>query len=115
MKYFAKSEGKKLLPVNTKSVSPTGKYFVGRYAELRETIFLFRTIHKKNNKVRGVEIMSYHNYLDTEAVFQDVVWYEEYGFLKLIFHIWGSMDSKSVRLYFDRELFEKKKKELHGK
>ncbi len=113
MNYFAKSENGNTVPVNLESVSHTGEYFVARYPESRERICLFRTIRKTYDEVYGTEIESYHDYSDTERCFQKVVWYEEYGFVKLIFHIWCTFDSESVRLYFDRELYEKKKKELH--
>ncbi len=112
MKYFAETENGNAVPVNLESVSPTGEHFIARYAESWERICLFRTIRKTDDEVHGTEIESYHDYSDTERSFQKVVWYEEYGFVKLIFHTWCTFDSESVRLYFDRELYEKKKKEL---
>ncbi len=114
MHYFAKTKNGEAVPVDSVSVSPSGRYFVGRYARSREEMWLFRTVHKTDDAVYGEEVTSHHNYLDTETAPGNVVWYEEYGFAKLVFHFWGSMDSKSVRLFFDRELYERKKKERNG-
>ncbi|MCM1008902.1 MAG: hypothetical protein NC485_13480 [Ruminococcus flavefaciens] len=113
MNYFTKSDDNTNIPVHLESVSPTGKYFVGWHSESRETIYLYRTLYKTDDVVYGEPIKQCSGSDDVGAGLNGVVWYEEYGFVKIIFRIWCTMNSESVRLYFDRELYEKKKKELH--
>ncbi len=110
MNYFIKSDN---IPVNLESVSPTGKYFVGWHSASRATMSLYRTLYQTEDAVYGEPIMECSGSDDIGTGFKGVVWYEEYGFVKIIFRIWGTMDSESVRLYFDRELYERKRKELH--
>lgn len=113
MQQFTKSDNNTNIPVHLESVFPTGQYFVGWHSASRETIYLYRKLCETDDEIYGEPIKqcSSSNYVGTGL--KGVVWYEEYGFVKIIFRIWCSMDSKSVQLYFDRELYERKKKELH--
>ncbi|MCM1530485.1 MAG: hypothetical protein NC093_10890 [Alistipes sp.] len=113
MNYFTKSGENTNIPVHPESVSPSGKYFVGWHSESRGTIYLYRTLYKTDNAVYGKPIKQCSGSDDVGTGLKAVVWYEEYGFVKIIFRIWCTMDTESVRLYFDRELYERKKKELH--
>ncbi|MDE6020995.1 MAG: hypothetical protein K2H01_08385 [Ruminococcus sp.] len=115
MQYFTKSDNNTNVSVHLESVSPTGKYFVGWHSESREIIYLYRTLYQTDDAVYGEPIKQCSGSDDVLTGFQSVAWYEEYGFVKIIFHIWCTMDSESVRLYFDRELYERKKKELHDR
>ena len=113
MNYIIKSDDNTNIPVHLESVSPTGKYFVGWHSGSRETIYLYRTLYITDDAVYGEPIKQCSGSDDVGTGFKAVAWYEEYGFVKIIFHIWCTMDDVSVRLYFDRELYGKKKKELH--
>lgn len=115
MQYFTKSDNNTNIPVHLESVSPTGQYFVGWHSASRGTIYLYRKLRETDDAVYGEPIKQCSGSDDVGTGFKGVVWYEEYGFVKIIFRTWCSMDSESVRLYFDRELYEKKKKELHDK
>lgn len=114
MKYFTKSDDNTNIPVRLASVSPTGKYFVGRDSGYVDTINLYRTLHQTEGEVYGETIMSTKSFYEDSATFKGVEWFEEYGFVKIIFHIWEIFDNETTRLYFDRELYERNKKELHG-
>ncbi|MGN0574912.1 MAG: hypothetical protein ACI4J2_02685 [Ruminococcus sp.] len=114
MKYFFESENKENVPVHIESVSPTGNYFVGWHTEARSSLCLYRKLRETDDEVYGEKLSECSGSSDEGTGFKGVVWYEEYGFVKVIFRCWCTMDTESVRLFFDRELYEKKKKELHG-
>lgn len=113
MQYFTKSDDNTNIPVHLESVSPTGNYFIGWNSASRENIYLYRKLRKTDDVIYCEPIKECSGSDDIGTGFKGVVWYEEYGFVKMIFRIWGTMDSESVRLYFDRELYERKKKELY--
>lgn len=110
MKYYLKSGNKGVIPVHIESVSPTGKYFVGWHTESRSTIYLYKTLYEDSGNIYGEQIMGCSGSSDVLTGFGKVIWYEEYGFVKVIFRVWCSFESESKRLYFDRELYEKMKK-----
>lgn len=114
MQYFTKTDKGETIPVHLESVSPSGNYFVGWHTRSRGIIHLYRKLSQMDDAVYG-ESINYTNYGDDVGIgFSGVVWYEEYGFVKIRFHSWDSFESESVRFYFDRDLYERKRKELHG-
>lgn len=113
MQYFTKTDHNTNIPVHLESVSQTGNYFIGWHSASRGIIYLYRKLRETDDAVYGEPIKQCSGSDDVGTGFKGVVWYEEYGFVKIIFRIWCTMDSESVRLYFDRELYERKKKELH--
>ncbi len=114
MKYFVKVGNKKYVPVHLESVSTTGQYFIGWHTKSRTSIYFYQTVRQKGGKVYGKIITSREPFDDVNEGLGKIVWFEEYGFVKVVFHVWGSMESESKRIYFDRDLYERKKKELHG-
>lgn len=115
MQYFTKSDNNTDISVHLESLSPSGNYFLGWHAKSRSIIHLYRKLSQTNDAVYGESINYTSRGDDVRIGFSGVVWYEEYGFVKICFNSWGSFESESVRLYFDRELYERKKKELHDK
>ena len=114
MQYFTKTDKGENIPVHLESVSPSGKYFVGWHTKSRSIIHLYRKLSQTGDAVYG-ESMNYTSCGDDVGTsFSGVVWHEEYGFVKICFNSWDSFESESVRFYFDRDLYERKRKELHG-
>jgi len=114
LKYYVKLGNKKYAQVHLESVSPTGQYFIGWHTKCRSSIYFYQTVRKKGGKVYGKIVTSREPFDDINEGFGKVVWFEEYGFVKIIFHVWCTMESESKRIYFDRDLYEQKKIELHG-
>ncbi|MBO5320437.1 MAG: hypothetical protein J6B01_11625 [Ruminococcus sp.] len=114
MQYFTKSDNNTNIPVHLESVSPSGNYFVGWHTKSRSIIHLYRKLSQTDDAVYGETIDQSDRSDDVGTGFSSVVWYEEYGFVKFIFRDWDSFESESVRFYFDRDLYERKRKELHG-
>lgn len=114
MQYFTNTDKGETIPVHMESVSPSGNYFVGWHTQSRSIIHLYRKLSKTDDAVYG-ESMNYTSRGDDVGTsFSGVVWKEEYGFVKICFNSWDSMDGESVRFYLDRDLYERKRKELHG-
>lgn len=114
MQYFTNTDKGETIPVHMESVSPSGNYFVGWHTKSRSIIHLYRKLSQTDDAVYG-ESMNYTSRGDDVGTsFSGVVWHEEYGFVKICFNNWGSFESESVRFYFDRDLYERKRKELHG-
>lgn len=116
MQYFAMLENQKTLPVTVKSVSPSGAYFIGFHAKTPATFYVYRVLKTENQAIYGQKVVSCPNFSDFNDMptFNGIAWFEEYGFVKFIFTQWGEFESECYRRYFDRELYERKKKELHG-
>lgn len=115
MKYFTKSDDNTFIPVNLVSVSPKGSYFAGWHTETREMVYLYRRLWESGDEVYGEPIKQCSGSDDVGTGLKNVVWYEEYGFVKIIFRKWCTMDTETVRLYFDRELYERKRKKVRKK
>lgn len=113
MQYFTKSDKGENIPVHLESVSPSGNYFVGWHTRSRSIIHLYHKLSKTEDAVYGESINYTRRGDDVGTSFSGVVWHEEYGFVKICFNNWGSFESESVRFYFDRDLYERKRKELH--
>ena len=116
MQYFVMLENQETLPVTVKSVSPSGAYFIGFHAETPATFYVYRVLKTENQAIYGQKVVSCPNFSDFNDMptFNGIAWFEEYGFVKFIFTPWGEFESECYRRYFDRELYERKKKELHG-
>lgn len=114
MKYFVKGQNGRNILINMISLSPTGKYFVAR----TDGYTVFKITEKDDEDVYGTAVTSGVDYSDEDGFpvrFSGVEWFEEYGFVKIVFSNWDTFERESARFYLDRELYERKKQELHGK
>lgn len=114
MNYYVKDENGNDILINMISLSPTGNYFVAR----TDGYTVFKVVKKDGENVYGIAVTSGVDYSDEDGFpvrFSCVEWLEEYGFGKIVFSNWDTFERESARFYLDRELYERKKQELHGK
>ncbi|MGN0593455.1 MAG: hypothetical protein ACI4JQ_09445 [Ruminococcus sp.] len=113
MNYFVMDKNEQEIPVRLISLSPTGSYFVAK----TKGYTVFRVVKTDGENVYGTAVTSGVDYSDEDGYpthFQKVAWFEEYGFVKILFCNWDTWEQESARLYMDRALYDRKKQELHG-
>lgn len=113
MNYIVINENQELLPVSIISNSPSGRYFAANV----NGYTVFKVIRKENNTVYGITVTKGVNYANEEGYpihFNKVVWYEQFGFAKILFSDWNSLEDITARLYFDRDLHNRKKQLFHN-
>lgn len=76
----------------------------------RMNSFQAAKLRESDDEVYGEKMSECNGSSDEGTGFKGVVWHEEYGFVKVIFRCWCTIDTETVRLYFDRELYQKRRK-----
>ena len=113
MNYFITDKSGNIVPADMISLSPTGRYFVAK----ADSYVVFHVVRTDGENVYGTAVTRGVDYSDDTGYpvhFQSVAWYEAYGFVKIIFSRWDTFEKETARLYFDRDLYNRKKQELHG-